>query len=157
MIVAFTGHRPPKLGGFGPFNEEKPRVVAALTTALKKLQEGHGELMTLSGMALGFDQWAALTCIGLNIPFEAAIPFKGQETTWPARSQAHYRFLLSKARKIHVVCEGGYAAWKMQKRNEFMVDRCDLLIGCWNGSSGGTANCLQYADRMKKSIHLLEW
>ena len=33
----------------------------------------------------------------------------------------------------------------MQKRNEEMVDRCDLLIGVWDGSKGGTYNCINYA------------
>ena len=32
----------------------------------------------------------------------------------------------------------------MQKRNEFMVDNSDLVVAVWNGTSGGTANCLAY-------------
>ena len=26
-----------------------------------------------------------------------------------------------------------------------MVDRADHLLACWNGASGGTRNCIQYA------------
>ena len=49
---------------------------------------------------------------------------------------------------------GGYAAWKMQKRNQFMVDHSNLLIAVWDGSSGGTSNCVAYAKKIGLQIVL---
>ena len=41
----------------------------------------------------------------------------------------------------------------MQKRNEYMVDNCDLLIACWSGvKKGGTYNCVKYAIKNNKRI-----
>ncbi len=58
--VAFTGHRPEKLGGYADDNPVRLRIKAALTTALEVLQlERGGELAAITGMALGVDPWAA--------------------------------------------------------------------------------------------------
>ena len=107
----------------------------------------------ISGMALGVDQWAAHVAYKLGIPFLAAVPFEGQEKAWPQASQSIYNLLLSKAAERVVVCEGGYSADKMQRRNEFMCDKCDKLIAIYNGdTSGGTYNCVSYAKSIVKEI-----
>ena len=43
----------------------------------------------------------------------------------------------------------------MQLRNEAMVNDCDLLLALWNGTSGGTANCIRYANSVKREIRNL--
>jgi uncharacterized phage-like protein YoqJ len=35
----------------------------------------------------------------------------------------------------------------MQRRNEWMVDRADKLVALWDGSWGGTFNCIEYARK----------
>ena len=41
----------------------------------------------------------------------------------------------------------------MQKRNEYMVDKSDLVIAFWNGEeSGGTWNTINYAERKGKQL-----
>jgi uncharacterized phage-like protein YoqJ len=70
-------------------------------------------------MALGVDQDFAEICIQLGIPFTAAVPHLGQEVLWPEESQNKYRGLLGQAAQIVIVSPGGYAAWKLQKRNEY--------------------------------------
>ncbi len=50
------------------------------------------------------------------------------------------------------VSEAGYAAWKMQVRNKAMVDNSDLVIAVYDGSGGGTGNCVAYAQKQGKSI-----
>ncbi len=44
----------------------------------------------------------------------------------------------------------------MQKRNEWMVDNCDMLVAVWDGTDGGTYNCIDYAKRMKKPRILID-
>lgn len=148
MIIAFTGHRPDALGGYDNeelFQELKERI----KIVLYKLKPE----MCISGMAIGVDQIAAKACLELKIPFEAAIPFKGQEKMWPFESKKEYQKILNQAVKKTIVCEGGYSPWKMLKRNEYMVDKCDLLFSVWNGKeSGGTWRAIEYAKKLNKKI-----
>lgn len=146
MIVAFTGHRPDKIGGYAVPNPTYDRIVRELEWQLLWL----GPVKAISGMALGVDQWAAQICVNLGIPFVAAVPFAGQERMWPQASVAVYEKLIAKAAEVVVVCKGGYTASKMQERNRWMVDRCDVLIAVWDGSCGGTGNCVEYAHKVKK-------
>lgn len=147
MIVSFTGHRPDKLGGYKQ-SPIKDYISVELENVLKELKPDG----CISGMAIGFDQMAALICIKLGIPFEAAIPFLGQEKRWPFESQNEYNSILDKAVKKTIVCEGGYSAQKMQIRNEYMVDNSDIVVCCWDGSTGGTKNCIDYAKKINKRI-----
>lgn len=150
MILAGTGHRPDKLGGYSTGWELSRRDFAL--DILKWLSPDH----VISGMALGWDQALAWACIALDIPFTAAIPFEGQESMWPESSQKTWRTYVAKASVVHYVCEPGYAAWKMQKRNEWMVDQLspdhDMVLALWNRTSGGTANCVAYADSRQVEV-----
>jgi uncharacterized phage-like protein YoqJ len=58
-----------------------------------------------------------------------------------------------------MISRGGYEPWKMQVRNEWMIDRCDVLLALWDGSRGGTANCCWCAKRVERPIENLwgEW
>lgn len=146
MIIAGTGHRPNKLGGYDEATSNRlfRLAVSYLTTA--------DVSRVISGMALGWDQALARAAIYLKIPFIAAIPFTGQENAWPIVSRNNYNQLLDAAHAKYIVCGGGYAGWKMQKRNEWMVDHCDKIAALWDGSSGGTGNCIQYAKQVGKPI-----
>lgn len=147
MIVCATGHRPNKLGGYGL--EVKVRLEYLAFTWL----DLHKPNKAISGMALGWDQAFAKAAIKLNIPLVAAIPFTGQEQAWPRSSQEEWKSIVDEAYEVVVVSSGGYATWKMQKRNEWMVDNSDLVLALWDGSSGGTGNCVKYANKVSKPIH----
>ncbi len=108
-------------------------------------------------MALGTDQWAAEEAVALGIPFVAALPCDGMEHPWPLPSQERFRALLAKARQIVVVSPGPYKPWKLQRRNEWVVDNCGLLLSVHDGSSGGTYNCLRYAGAVGREIRPLDW
>lgn len=148
MIVAFTGHRPDKLGGYKLPNPTYIHVCQKIEQQLKKISPDK----VISGMALGVDSWAAYISYKLNIPFLAAVPFENQDSKWPEQSRKIYKKLLSLASEIVIVSPGKYSAEKLQIRNEFMVDHCDKLIAVWDGTSGGTANCINYAKKVGKEI-----
>ena len=151
MIVAFTGHRSPAIGGYDIPNDTYLFVCRQTAALLKELKPEK----CITGMAIGYDQYAAYVCIKLGIPYIAAIPFIGQEKRWVAKSKRVYQALLNKAVETVVVCpEFSIAAY--QKRNEWMVDNCDQLIACWNETAGGTANCVAYAKKVGKPIHFLQ-
>ena len=145
VVIAGTGHRPLKLGGYS--DEVDDRLRALARAALLK----YAPAAVISGMALGWDMALAEAAIELGIPLVAAVPFEGQERRWTQAQQQRYFAILDKA-LVHVVSPGGYAAWKMQARNEWMVARCGLLLALWDGSGGGTANCLSYANSVNCRI-----
>ena len=100
-----------------------------------------------------------MACGVLGIPYIAAVPFVGQESKWSRLQIIRWQRLLKGAQEIVLVSEGGYAPWKLQRRNEWMVDNATRVLALWDGSSGGTKNCLDYARKMKKPIDNLwhEW
>lgn len=152
MIVAFTGHRPDKLGGYKLPNDTYIRVCQKIDAALKELKPEK----VITGMALGVDQWAASIAHKLKIPFLAAIPFEGQEKAWPEASQKTYRLLRKLAAEEVIVSQGGYSADKMQVRNIWMVDNCTKLIAVWDGTKGGTGNCVEYAKSVNREIYYID-
>jgi uncharacterized phage-like protein YoqJ len=152
MIIGGTGHRPTKLGGYGQ-NEFNKLVYIALDF-LKKERPNK----VISGMALGWDQALAQAAITIEIPLVAAIPFVGQESRWWKESIKRYEYLLSKAESTNI-SSPGYSPESFQIRNEWMVDNSDTMLAMWDGSKGGTYNCIQYAKSKKVPIINLweEW
>lgn len=145
MRIAGTGHRPDKLGGYSKEVKDKLFRVACDT-----IPKGTTEI--ISGMALGWDMALAHAAIWHGIPFVAAVPFNGQESRWPKESKDEWQYLMDEADEIMVVSGGGYAPYKMQTRNIWMVDQCDRVLALWNGTDGGTANCVKYAQSINKPI-----
>ena len=159
MKIAVTGHRPNKLWGYDYNEPHYSKLLEELKKIVINSVNGDKDepIELISGMALGVDTIFALLAIhlkdeGYNVTLVAAVPFKGQESKWIKSSQSLYKSILSRADEIVHVSEVGYSIFKMQKRNEYMVDRCDILIAVWNGSNGGTANCVRYAEKKKKNI-----
>lgn len=129
VTLAVTGHRPDKLGGWKTPNPIYHQVIQKLRETFEMFKP----TLVITGMALGVDQWAAQVCIDLGIPFYAAIPFQDQDKIWPQAAKAKYQYLLSRAAGATIVSPGEYAAYKLQVRNQWMVDRCHQLIAVWNG------------------------
>lgn len=148
MIICGTGHRPNKLGGYG--NEARIKLV---NIAGRWLRDNRPDKV-ISGMALGWDMALAFAALmeEPEIPLLAAVPFEGQECMWPQQSRQDYHDVIRDATEVVHVCDPGYAPWKMQRRNEWMVDNSDLVLALWDGSSGGTGNCIAYAEKVGKPI-----
>lgn len=149
MIIAGTGHRPEKLGGYS--KQVADRLTDLAVAAIKQLKPS----LVISGMALGWDTALAKAAIETKTWLLAAIPFKGQESKWPEQSKMEYCKLIERAHKAIVLFGEGYSPIKMQKRNEWMVDEADMILALWDGSSGGTSNCIEYANRVGKPIRNL--
>ena len=147
-VVAFTGHRPNKLGGYDYQSTKNQEIYSKMRAAVEQLKPSR----IITGMALGVDTMAADIAYMLDIPFTAAIPFKGQELKWHKESQELYHQILKAADKIVIVSEGGYSAYKMQVRNQWMVDNCTHLIAVWDGTTGGTGNCVAYTEGIGKPV-----
>lgn len=152
-VIAFTGHRPDKLGGWNPTHPVVERVKLAIRGSLIDLEPSR----VISGMALGVDQWAARESATAGVPFTAALPCDDMDAAWPTRSRTEFHELLALAAHVYVVSPGPYKPWKMQRRNEYLVDQCSCLVAVWDGSAGGTANCVAYAMTIGRNIRHLNW
>lgn len=149
MHIGITGHRPDKLGGYNIPNPTYLKVHDWLRAQLIQLEPR----MVYTGMALGVDQWAAEICIELQIPFTPVIPFEGQEKVWPEASQRHYWDIMAHAATpIPVVTSEKYRRSAFQIRNVWVVNNCDLLLAVWDGTEGGTKNCVDYAEKQGRAI-----
>lgn len=145
-IICGTGHRPNKLGGYG--DDVRQKLIQLAEYSLRRIEPA----LVISGMALGWDQALAQAAINLKIPFDAYIPCAAQDSKWPESSKIQYNALLAKAKGILYVTVDTYTPECMQLRNVAMVDASDLVIALWDGTNGGTHNCLKYAKSINKPM-----
>jgi uncharacterized phage-like protein YoqJ len=126
----------------------------------------------ISGGALGTDQ-CAFWCVHImkqkypDIKNIVAIPFKNQDKVWTLEQKQWYQKMLRLADEVINVEEiekykvndntplGEFSAAKMQKRNEYMVDNSSKMIAVFDGSKGGTANCVKYAHYSKRGSGMM--
>lgn len=156
--IAFTGHRPPKIGGYDNKNPlrvaVKDAIGAVLDRAVAKYGKTH-QIVIISGGALGVDQDAARVAHKMGLPFIVAAPCRNQDSKWPKQSQERYNKMLGLAMNVVYVHDGPYRDGCLNKRNEWMVDHCDALVAVWDGSPGGTAHCVKYAKSAGKPIVMI--
>ncbi len=148
--VAVTGHRPDKLGGYAALANFR-----AIRRHMRDFLEDapQGELFLLSGGALGIDQFWIEVGLHLQLPVVALLPFKGYDAKWPIASRQYYEKILAQCEEVRYIADE-YKPDSYQKRNEFLVDDCDVLVAYWNGEESGTQNCIDYAISRNKTINL---
>jgi uncharacterized phage-like protein YoqJ len=151
--------------------------MAKLEEVIRIVMKKYGDCHFICGGALGIDQMAFNICNQIQseqytheqIPLflELAMPFENQSANWPPSSQYELwqeRELANKVTMVDTLVEyatygvgapGAYHPAKMQRRNEYMVDKSDLVIAVWNGSTGGTGNCVRYARKLGKQIIII--
>ncbi len=140
----FTGHRPHKLG----ISEQETKKL--LLQAIEQAIAG-GYVTFISGMAIGVDLWAAEIVLekkrtNSNLHIIAALPHPDFEVRWDINTQKLYHYILENADIVKTISEHPYKAC-YQKRNQWMVDRSNLVIAAYNGEKGGTKNTINYANQ----------
>lgn len=170
ITISFTGHRPNKLYGYNYMSDGNKKIMLSIYNKLKELTGDYNNVQFIEGGALGIDQMSFIVCNKLkkdypnkNITIEVAVPFESQDNNWIDSSKKLYRKQLKLADKITYVDTlddymikdyeiGKYYPTKMQKRNMYMVDNSDVVVSVWDGSNGGTGNCVSYAMNHNKKI-----
>lgn len=158
--VCFTGHRPKDFDGW---NAPAPQhVLDWLETYINKLVDMKDKITFISGAAQGVDQWAADIVLKVKkerpekeILLTIAMPYVGFGNNWPHAAREKLDKINKYADNVVYVlpkeCTRDHWFF-LQKRNEWMVDRSELVLAVWNGSTGGTFNCVQYAKQQKIRI-----
>lgn len=157
LKIAVTGHRPNKLWGYDIYTPKYIALGRAIRDVILENSVNHSEIELISGMALGVDTLFALIALKLkskcsNYQLHCAIPCKNHSSNWFGESVKQYNSIIDSADSVKLVTDTHYTPSCMQLRNEYMVNRCDILIAVWDKSAGGTANCVRYAQEIGKPI-----
>lgn len=157
----FTGPRPPRL----PMNgNEYSAEIAALKTELRSAVFDayyDGFRFFMSGMAEGFDIFAAEIILEMKKEFEgislvAVLPYSGAPKRHSAAVSERIDSILSSADIIISVTEDYIPGCELI-RNRYMVDNSSRIIGYYNGLSNGTAHCWKYAlEKGLETVNLYE-
>lgn len=148
-----TGHRPHKIGN--PQHPLRQWVVEQMRWHLNQLKPVVEQAVT--GMAQGVDQDFAALCLELEIPYVAAVPFRGQDQFWSDRAREIYQKLLQGAAEVVFVREelDVPAAMALHDRNSWMVDYIGddgIVLAVFDGTKGGTAHAVSRAKDRGRTI-----
>lgn len=153
--LGFTGHRPQKLGGY--FTEASDRVDRFAAWWLSEWERLNPQLLPVChvGMAQGWDMAIARACVALKVPFVAHLPASGAEAQcfkWPSAARLAHRALLSYAYAIKYGPPSSSFVGELNARNGSIIDSCQTLYALWDGSPGGTGNCVRDAIKAGKPV-----
>lgn len=157
-IVCVTGHRPNKLYGYDLNNSKYKELIKVFKKFLKEKNCKEA----FSGMALGVDTAFALAVLelkaeGFDIKLHCAIPCLNHSSKWFNKVDIdRYNRILSMADTVVIVTEEEYKPYLMQIRNQYMVDRADIVLSVWDGSNGGTGNCVKYSEKKGKQRYNID-
>lgn len=165
VCIAVTGHRPQRLkGGFDVESRENIIIRELFKYYIREALVKYQTVVCISGMALGIDTLYAMACLDMKMEYPervkliGAVPFTGQEKTWPRTSQDRYRYLLTRLDAYIVTTDADFYNWQfMHTRNQWMVDNCDVLLAFYDESGeGGTAQCVEYARAVGKPMQIIK-
>lgn len=141
-------------------NSQHKEYLKKLESIVRGLIEDGFEYF-ISGGAIGADQDFAEIIIKLkkyypHIRLEIAVPCPEQDLKWCDSDKKRYKRIIKQANFINIL-SSSYDPHCMQERNEYMADKCDLLLVIWNRQQyGGTYNTFMYAKSKNKPYKLIE-
>lgn len=155
LILGITGHRPHKLGGYNDTTNRSKDIKLKMSEYFSQAKPE----CIVSGMALGVDQWAVEVALKLGIKVAALIPCLAQDSKWPTDSRIKYANLLDQITKaggsLEYVTNEKYSLSCMQLRNKRIVEYATQMFAVWDGTSGGTGNCVRLAKQANRSIMIV--
>lgn len=156
-----TGHRPNKLPWKYTMEGDKyDNYIKQLSLEINYLiYNGYTHFNT--GMALGVDMDFADIILWLRdekqfpITLKCAILCPEQTFKWMPKQIERYNLIINRA-NFKTIVSKRYDFVCMQKRNEYMIDKSDIVIAVWNGiKKGGTWNAINYAMKIKRNVVIL--
>lgn len=149
LTCAFTGHRPEKLPWGSDENDERCLALKLKISQAVKTAYNNGFRHFICGMARGCDMYfydavAALRNEHDDVRLEAALPFEDQSEHWSDGDSARWEAAIRNCDAVTLVSTT-YHSHCYAMRNQYMIDRADLLISVYDGSGGGTGNTVNYA------------
>ena len=111
------------------------------------------------GGAIGFDTMAAKAVISARMKkpdmrLIIVIPCKSQADKWSERERSVYEFVLASADEVVYVSEE-YTDDCMRRRNQHLVDVCDVLIAFSGKARSGSAQTVRMAVAKERIVYNL--
>ena len=111
----------------------------------------------ITGMAMGVDIWAAEIVLerkktNPDLHLICALPHPGFERPRSLAEKIRFNKIIKNADLVKEINDHYFRAC-YQVRNEWMVDRSNLVIAVFNGQKSGTKNTIDYAK--KRSIAVI--
>ena len=151
-VCTFTGYRPEKMPHGGEESEPYIREIKLALRQSIELAYEYGFRHFLSGMARGFDLWAAESVLqlqdaGLKIDLWALLPYP--EMDHRGEPEWHERFLYAHSRAAWSgSVEPRYTVWCHQSRDKALIDASSAVISYFDGTPGGTEYTIRYAQKL---------
>ncbi len=141
-MVSFTGHRHCQLSD----------VKASLDESAQKYGN---DVVWICGGAIGLDSHAAQYAMENKIRLWLVLPFTPEAMSkyWNPAQRKVLEDTIKYAEKVDIL-SSVYNVRFYQIRNEKMVDSSEVLCAFFNGSPGGTANCIRYARHKRHPVEV---
>jgi hypothetical protein len=155
ITVGITGHR--NLGDDPAVKWSVQSRCVLLLDRLRELAKSEGKsIRAMSSLAIGADQFFAMSAIGLGIPLVAVIPFAEYAADFSEEERPQFETLLGKCCEVNRLTRKRRSNQAYLEAGHRVVDESDYLIAVWNGKpaagKGGTADVVAYAEKKKRPI-----
>lgn len=115
----------------------------------------------VSGGALGIDQDTCGVWYRMKVPYIVAVPFPNQESRWPKPSKQVYAQVLEKSAGVIYVSKTApttdtEAKRMLGERNGWIGMVSDVMLGVWDGSSGGTSHAIRERRRYGGQVTIID-
>ena len=160
VTVVFSGYRPSKIfrSGYDPLLEARIRQ-AIYQVVLELYDEGYR--VFFSGLAPGFDMWAAQAVVSLKqagrcpaAELHVALPFPQQADDYNPCLKREYQYLLFRADEVRALYSEPDARY-YRYRDNYMVSLSAVLVCYHDGQRGETDSVCQKALCLQlKTINL---
>ncbi len=140
--IAFTGHRHLKYED--------------VVSKLEELHSRFPDAVWITGGAIGLDSHAAKYAMlhGVRLWLILPFPSKVMSLKWSTAQNAFLSECIKYAERLSVLSPV-FAMRVYQDRNIRMVQLSDMLTAFFDGSRGGTANCVNYARSIGHPIEMV--
>jgi len=154
-ICAFTGYRPGKMPCGGDESADAVIVIKKKLYDIVEKLAADGIKIFMSGMAMGFDLFAAEAVISVKKKYDvkliAVIPYHEQSEKWNAFWRTRYDDTLKQCDGALNICkEYTYSSYK--QRNKYLVDNAATVVTYFDGKAGGTMSTVIYAESLDRKV-----
>ena len=159
-LVLVAGHRPDRLGGYGP-NPLAEGVRARVQETLAAMVAVDGPLVVVSGLRLGAEQLGAEAGLALGLPLVAVLPFPDPDKPWPAEAREHFADLLAAASTV-VTLETRSPATKqlagaaLSRRDAWLAKQVDAALVVWDQDDDDVGRVVRTLEDHLGPEHVLQ-
>lgn len=166
--LSITGQRHCLFGGVSSGTPAVQYIKSELQkTVTRALDKGFRHF--ISGGDIGVGLWSAEFVLRQKlehpeIRLTIARPYPSFHHSWPGDPKIEFERQMDKADDVLDISDNGFEHWKIEKRNQWMVDASDCLVAVWDGrksfwpkDEGQTYKMVEYAWNNGKPTIIIDY